>query len=174
MIPVLEHLATLDNVQEFIEQQMQQMKSLPDYVLRNSGQTPSSDTELGNKDSAATRNFKYSNDEVEDFKESIEAFDDELKLEDISESFSRNEQESRILSKYASSALNKPKGMLARYNEMSAIRKPREEKNEVSNDVFQIGQGSQAENNFASGVSSSTRNCHFSRENFRYQQVSLK
>ncbi|CAI2362629.1 unnamed protein product [Moneuplotes crassus] len=174
MIPVLEHLDTVDNIQEFIEEQMLNIASNCNWVAPSPKRTASITKEPTNDEKSITRNMKYSSPEVEDFKENIGACDDELKLEDISEGNTNNDQDSKVLEKYDFSSLSKPKGMLARYNELSAVRRPTDEIKEATEDAYQIGQGSQTEDNFTSGITPNLKHQHISSENLRYNQVSLK
>mmetsp|Transcript_7468 Transcript_7468/g.6612 ORF Transcript_7468/g.6612 Transcript_7468/m.6612 type:complete len:86 (-) Transcript_7468:409-666(-) len=64
--------------------------------------------------------------------------------------------------------------MLARYNEFSTIHKPTEEAKEDTQDIMQIGQGSQTADNFVSNISSIPHFSPFANENLRYKQISLK
>ena len=172
LIPILEHIATVDNVQEYIQEQIKDMDVWPSPKLILPQLELST---LNNKDvkEISKEKEKYSSNEVEEFKDSLRVFDEDLKLEDISESLSDKDKHSNSITKYQSNILSKPKGMLARYNEFNVMNKSSEEEDKgETNDVMQIGQGSQTiENIKTNSIPYSTP---FAENKFRYKQGGMK
>ena len=180
MIPILEHIATVDNIQEYIESQIKSIGI--SHILQ--GALPKM-TNKENKD----KFIKYSSHEVKKFKagkeksgkgekttfnpsfSNTEVFDDELRMEDINESINEKDKYKNI-SSYKSYWIPKPKGMLARYNEFHIGNIP-ELKEEVKSEPYnlmQIGQGSQVMNQ----LNSKNKNTPLTNENMRYKHAKPK
>lgn len=147
LIPILEHIAAVENVQSFIKEQVESIDITDDQMsVPNNLNNVSSDFKVFDSgDSKAQQ--KYVSDEVETFKNDIDLIEKEKESADFDES--KGDQEDwnvKEVEKYALTEPAKPSAMLARYNEMSQMHKPSPIKTSLYRREFtQFGQGMQNE-----------------------------
>jgi carboxy-terminal domain RNA polymerase II polypeptide A small phosphatase len=147
LIPILEHIATVENVQNFIKEQVESLDCSNDIMnVSNNCNNVSFDFKMF--DSGCPEPLeKYGSDEVETFKNDINLIDKSKEIADFDES-KGDEQDWNVknVEKYSLTEPAKPSAMLARYNEMSQMHKPSPIKTSLYKREFtQFGQGMQNE-----------------------------
>ena len=168
IIPILEHLANVDDVQKYIREQIEWLDPEHTELVPKTQDKPP--TQLKNQ-------LKYFSEEVEDYKEDLEAFDNNLRIEDINESVDINVRDINDVEGYRSGKRKKPQAMISHYNEISSITPTPSFRPSRNSDCMQIGQGTQGESDISNRfpilkLKSKKDEAH--KENLRYKSVHLK
>lgn len=101
--------------------------------------------EISNMDGKPFTQSKYVSTAIEEIKDEIEAFDNQLNREELDESKYNESRDFMSIHKYKSSTLSKPAGMLARFNKSTPLVDNSKLSSTENCDFIQLGQGSQKE-----------------------------